>query len=413
MVAFADVDIRAELGTRPSRVPDYHAEQRGLAALASELADNPRNMLQKLVEVAAELCGAHTAGISLLEGAVFRWEAVAGVHKQARGGTMPRDASPCGVCIDRGQTELMYLPDRIFPAACAEPRFVEVLLIPFQARGKAIGTVWIISHTPDRKFDREDERIVRALSHFASAGWQLWTASEAAALKSRRKDDFLALLGHELRNPLAAIAMAVPLVNQRLGADQVGKRRLEVIDRQARHIGRLAEDLLDTARIGSGKLQLKKKAVDLRTIVADAIEMTRGQVEGRRQTLAFDQGLAPAIVEADQGRLVQVMANLIDNAAKYSPDDGHITITISTVPGEVLLEVCDTGLGLRPEQLESIFEPFVQVEEPGASSAGGLGLGLALARSLTELHGGTVRASSGGPGQGSCLTIRLPAHTAA
>ena len=107
------------------------------------------------------------------------------------------------------------------------------------------------------------------------------------------------------------------------------------------------------------------------------------------------------------------MANLIDNAAKYSPDAGHITITICAVPGEVVLEVCDTGIGLPPEQLESIFERFVQVGGPGASSTGGLGLGLALARSLTELHGGTVRASSGGPGQGSCLTIRLPAHPAA
>ncbi len=110
----------------------------------------------------------------------------------------------------------MYLAERVFPALRTEPRFVEALLIPFQVRGKPIGTVWIVSLTPDRKFDREDERVVKALSHFASAGWQLWTASEAASQESRRKDDFLGMLAHELRNPLAAIAMAVPLIARRL-----------------------------------------------------------------------------------------------------------------------------------------------------------------------------------------------------
>ena len=126
-----EVDILRELDTRPARSPDYETQNRALAALAEEMAVNPRNMLQRLVEVAVDLCQADTSGISLLEGDVFRWEAVAGVFAAARNGTMPRDASPCGVVIDRDAIQLMELPDRCFPALLAEPRFVEALLFPF------------------------------------------------------------------------------------------------------------------------------------------------------------------------------------------------------------------------------------------------------------------------------------------
>jgi len=146
-------------------------------------------MLQRLVETARELCRADTAGISLLEGDVFRWEAVAGVFASYRDGTMPRAASPCGVCIDENVTQLMHLPDRHFPALRAEPRFVEALLIPFRVRGRPVGTVWIVSHTDERKFDREDERVVQTLAQFAAAGWQLWNALEAAEEANHHKDE--------------------------------------------------------------------------------------------------------------------------------------------------------------------------------------------------------------------------------
>lgn len=149
-------------------------------ALAREMTDNPRRMLQTLVETALGLCKADTAGISLREGDVFRWEAVAGMLASYRDTTMPRAASPCGVCIDENATQLMHLPDRHFRALRSEPRFIETLLIPFQADGRTVGTVWIGSHTDQRKFDREDERVVRALAQFASAGWQLWNARKAA-----------------------------------------------------------------------------------------------------------------------------------------------------------------------------------------------------------------------------------------
>jgi hypothetical protein len=147
IVSLDVVDIRPELERRPPRTSRLAEEHRAFTTLASDMASNPRNMLQKLVEVAVDLCDAHTAGISLLEGDVFRWEAVAGVFAAARGGTMPRDQSPCGVCIDRDATQLMHLADRCFPALLAEPRFVEALLIPFHINGKPVGTVWVVSHT--------------------------------------------------------------------------------------------------------------------------------------------------------------------------------------------------------------------------------------------------------------------------
>ena len=149
----AEVDILSELAVRPRRAADHERENRALASLAKEMARKPRNMLQKLVETAVELCNAHTAGISLLEGNVFRWEAVAGVFAAYRNGTMPREASPCGVCIDRDATQLMHLAERCFPALRNEPRFVEALLIPFHFQGAPIGTVWIVSHTSERMFD--------------------------------------------------------------------------------------------------------------------------------------------------------------------------------------------------------------------------------------------------------------------
>ena len=201
----AEVDIRPTLDTRPRRSANYEREDRAYAALAMEMAENPRDLLQKLVEVAVDLSQAHTAGISLLDGDVFRWEAVAGVFAAARGGTMPRNESPCGVCIDRDAVQLMHLADRCFPALSAEPRFVEALLIPFHHHGKPIGTVWVVSHSEDRKFDKEDERVVRILSRFASAGWQLWKAYEAADEANRRKDDALAELEHRVAERTAEL----------------------------------------------------------------------------------------------------------------------------------------------------------------------------------------------------------------
>lgn len=408
IVSLDVVDIRLELERRPQRASRTADEHRAFAALAADMALNPRNMLQKLVEVAVDLCDAHTAGISLLEGDVFRWEAVAGVFAAARGGTMPRDQSPCGVCIDRNATQLMHLADRCFPALLAEPRFVEALLIPFHVNGKPVGTVWIVSHTEHRKFDQEDERLVRELSLFASAGWQLLQTSEALTERNRQKDDFIATLGHELRNPLGAIVAATAVLQQRMTTDQAAVRALEILARQSQHMTRLADDLVDVARIERGQLELERCVVDVRAIVVETVEARRAQIERRRHSLNVEIGAVPILVDADPVRLAQVVSNLVDNAAKYTPERGTITIALSVEGEEAVVAVRDTGFGIPQAQAQRIFEPFAQLSNSRHASAGGVGLGLALVKRLTELHGGHVTVASDGPGQGSCFTIRLP-----
>lgn len=179
-----DVIINSELARRKSRAPDYKAERVALKVLAQTMANSPQSILQKLVEIALQLCHADTAGISLLENdggdEVFRWEAVAGVLSNHINGTMPRYASPSGITIDQNTTQLMYLPERFFWALKVEPPVVEALLIPFHVQNEPVGTIWVVAHSDQRKFDQEDERIVRTLAQFAAAGWQLWKAQTIA-----------------------------------------------------------------------------------------------------------------------------------------------------------------------------------------------------------------------------------------
>jgi signal transduction histidine kinase len=408
VASLADVDIVSELQTRPRRQPNFEHESLSLGMLASELATNPRNMLQRLVEIAADLCTADTAGLSLLNGDVFRWEAVTGTFAAAKGGTMPRAESPCGVCIDRDATQLMHLPDRAFPALYAEPRFVEALLIPFHNNGSPIGTVWVVSHTSDRKFDAEDERVVGVLAQFASSAWQLWKLYEAAAEDGERKSGSLALIGHELRDPLATATASVALLRSRISAVGGDIQPLDVIARQCQHMSRLVDDLLDVAGTENKKLRLDKSLIDVRTIVANAVDAKRQQVEGRRHMLEADLGSEPILVEADPLRITQVVSNLLDNAAKYTPDGGCITVAVSRRSAEVHIAVDDTGSGIPAEQLTNIFKPFTQLDMANPKRRGGLGLGLSLVQRLTELHGGSVHATSRGQGQGSCFTVRLP-----
>lgn len=403
----AEVDILAELDTRPTRPPDYEAQNLAFATLAEEMAVNPRNMLQRLVEVAVDLCRADTSGISLLEGEVFRWEAVAGVFAGARNGTMPRDASPCGVVIDRDALQLMELPDRCFPALLTEPRFVEALLWPFHAHGKPVGTVWIVSHRPERRFDREDARILKLLTQYASSAWQLWQRGEEARESNRRKDEFLATLSHELRNPLGAIVGCASVLGQRIGQSDPARRAVDVIDRQSQIVTRLIDDLLDIERIETGKLILNEQTLDLRPVVHESVEMRRPSVVERQHQLDLDLADSPVVARVDPVRVMQIVANLVDNAARYTPAHGHIRVTVGAFDGYAEIKVQDNGDGIPPDRVDAIFEMFTQLRP--VSGSPGLGIGLALVRRLVELQGGSIHAFSEGQGKGSQFTVRLPA----
>jgi PAS domain S-box-containing protein len=231
-------------------------------------------------------------------------------------------------------------------------------------------------------------------------------AEDAMREATRRKDEFLAVLGHELRNPLAPILTALEMM--RLSARGQFTRERDVIERQVRHMMRLVDDLLDLARIARGSITLRREPTELRSAVARGVEMSSPLFEERRHRLQID---VPAGIwaDVDQVRFAQVVSNLLTNAAKFTPRGGAVRVAARVESGEVLLEVEDTGIGIEPGDLASLFKPFVQLARRDDPAYSGLGLGLSLVRDLMQLHGGTVEAASEGTGRGSRFTIRLPA----
>ncbi len=228
----------------------------------------------------------------------------------------------------------------------------------------------------------------------------------AAEESNRAKDEFIAMLGHELRNPLAPIVTAVQLM--RLRGDHGATRELQVIDRQVRHMMRLVDDLLDVARIARGKIELRRERVDLRSPVIKAIETTASLVQQRRHTLVTDIIDHELPCNIDETRITQVITNLITNSAKYTEPGGKITIAVTRRGKDAVIEVSDTGVGIDPSLLPHVFELFTQGPQSADRVNGGLGLGLALVRQLVEMHGGRVEAHSAGPGKGSRFSMSLP-----
>ena len=222
----------------------------------------------------------------------------------------------------------------------------------------------------------------------------------------RRKDEFLAMLGHELRNPLAPIRNVAEILRRKAAGDPDQEHLCQVLDRQVQQMTRLLDDLLDMSRIRQGKLQLHKEAVDVLTVVARAVETSRPLIDARRHALDVSLPQQSLRVYGDVARLVQMLGNLINNAAKYTPDGGRISIAARASDGEAELSVKDTGMGIAPGMLSKVFEMFVQGDH--SQSYGGLGLGLTLVRKIAELHAGTVEVRSDGPGKGSEFVVRLP-----
>lgn len=224
----------------------------------------------------------------------------------------------------------------------------------------------------------------------------------------RAKDEFLAMLSHELRNPLSPIRNALELIRLEDSARPEDRENWEVIDRQVSYLTRLVEDLLDVSRIQQGKVVLQKERTDAGAIVARAVESTRPLIDARRHTLAVSLPAEELPLDGDVVRLVQVLANLLNNAAKYTPEGGRITVTVGRVKDLVEVRVRDTGVGIPADLIHRLYDPFTQSKRTLDRSAGGLGIGLTLVRRLTEMHGGTVEAKSDGHGLGSEFVVRLP-----
>jgi PAS domain S-box-containing protein len=238
-------------------------------------------------------------------------------------------------------------------------------------------------------------------------------AEEELRDSDRRKDEFLAVLAHELRGPLAPILTAVKLLQAKGPADPSLIRLRDTIFRQTMQLSTLVDDLLDVGRITAGKLRLDKARVDLRAIVHQAVEASTALVERRRHTLSVRLPDTPVYLHADAARLVQVASNLLNNAAKYTQEGGHIEIAAAEEAGMGVVRVRDEGVGIPPDMVDRIFDRFVQVGTSGHRADGGLGIGLSIVKALVELHGGTVEAHSGGIGKGSEFVFRVPVAAAA
>jgi signal transduction histidine kinase/CheY-like chemotaxis protein len=225
---------------------------------------------------------------------------------------------------------------------------------------------------------------------------------------NRQKDQFLAMLAHELRNPLAPITTAAHLLKLGHLDPKAVRNASEIIARQAEHMTDLVNDLLDVSRVTRGLVTLEKEEIDVNAVVAGALEQVRPLIEAKRHSLTMQLSGAPVHVLGDRTRLVQVLSNILNNAAKYTPPGGEITLRVTAPGDEVVVTVSDNGIGIEPDVLPYIFELFTQAERTPDRSQGGLGIGLALVKSLVALHGGSVDARSAAPGRGSEFEIRLP-----
>lgn len=279
--------------------------------------------------------------------------------------------------------------------------------VPLSARGKVFGVVSFLAAESGRRYDASDLRVAEELAHRAGMALDNARLYEALRAADRRKDEFLALLGHELRNPLAPIRNALQIFRIPDADAEARETARGIMERQVEQIIRLVDDLLDIARIMRGKIELRRAPLDLETVVARAIETVRPLLDADQHTLtvSVDPGLR---VHADAVRLSQVLGNLLTNAGRYTPHGGRITLTTGRDGDQVVMRIRDNGIGISADMLPRLFDMFFQAERRGGNSRGGMGIGLALVRGLVELHGGTVTANSAGPGHGSEFVVRLP-----
>jgi signal transduction histidine kinase/ActR/RegA family two-component response regulator len=233
-------------------------------------------------------------------------------------------------------------------------------------------------------------------------------AEEQLRQADQRKNEFLAILAHELRNPLAPLRNGLHILKLRPDADPTVSQTVNMMDRQMTHLVRLVDDLLDVSRITRGKLELRQRKALLSEILDHAVESVRALIESRRHELVVEIRAQNLLVDADPDRLAQVFSNLLSNAAKYTEAGGHITLSLDHENDEAVVAVQDNGVGIPPYALEQVFDMFSQVRSGEVRSAEGLGIGLSLVRTLVQMHSGTVCAFSDGPGRGARFTVRLP-----
>jgi signal transduction histidine kinase/CheY-like chemotaxis protein len=284
-----------------------------------------------------------------------------------------------------------------------------LICVPLLAAAGTLGVLtFCYSASSGRHYRQEDLWLAEELAHRAALvveNARLYQALEDAA---HRKDEFLAMLGHELRNPLAPIRDAMQIIRMKRMADPDLEVVTAMVERQVEQLTRLVDDLLDVSRVGHGKINLQMKLVDVKDVIALAVEVSRPLIEARKHLLTVSLPEEAVEVEGDAGRLTQVVSNLLNNSAKYSDDGGRIELTLEATGDEAIVRVSDIGIGIEPSMLPTIFDLFAQVKSSTSRFAEGLGIGLALVRNMIELHGGCVQAISAGLGHGTSFVVRLP-----
>ena len=283
---------------------------------------------------------------------------------------------------------------------------------PLLARdGRIVGMIsthWKRPHQPSER----DLRLLDILARQAADLIERRRAEEALREADRRKDEFIAMLSHELRNPLAPISNVTALLKSGETSPEVRAEACRILERQVDHLVRLGDDLLDVSRITRGTLGLHPRPLDLVAVVENAVETSGPLIDAAGHRLELDLERQPLRMVGDPVRLSQLVTNILNNAARYTPPGGLIRLGVRRDGGEALISVRDNGVGIDAQALPGIFEMFAQAERTRGRFPGGLGVGLALARRLAEMHGGTVQAASEGPGRGSEFSVRLPLQPA-
>ncbi len=291
---------------------------------------------------------------------------------------------------------------------CAVLGLRSAMTVPLSVRGKAIGAITFATAETGRRYADADLALAEDLIHRAAMAIENAQLVEEVREADRRKNEFLAVLGHELRNPLAPITTALNLLAlPDLSPDAIGQAR-EIMARQVRHMVRLVDDLLDISRIVRGKVELRREPVELAAVVRQAVESLAPIIEAERHELTVALPSEPLWVDGDEVRLVQVVANILNNAARYTDSGGSLQVALERHGTTAVVRVRDSGIGIAADMLPRVWDMFVQADGHQHSDRGGMGIGLALVKGLVELHGGTVTVHSDGVGCGSEFAVTLP-----
>jgi signal transduction histidine kinase len=318
-----------------------------------------------------------------------------------------------------GASELMTaIPDAVFIEVARDMEHLRILrewglksslCVPLRAREKPLGVITFLAAESGKQYTAADLAFAEELSRRAAIAIENVQLYADIRKADRQKDEFLAMLAHELRNPLAPIRNALHIMKQPGASEAIIGQSRDIAERQVQHMARLLDDLLDVSRVSRGKIELRKECVDMAAVLHRTVEGVRPLLEERGHQFTLSVPPEPLRVEGDPARLEQVLTNLLNNAAKYTDPGGRICLLASREGAEIVLRVRDTGIGIAPDILPRIFDLFVQAARRLDRSQGGVGIGLTLVRKLVELHAGSVEAHSAGLGRGSEFVVRLPA----